>query len=145
MRPLSIPTRPSAADKGFLIALCLMAALYALLILAMLGADGTILTANQALHAVLGHATGALPGQTLRGLSVPGPGLDEHEREFLGLVRGETEHYDEVRELRTASGTSIWAEASIFAERDDGQFQRAIAFIADISELRHALDEPASA
>jgi len=47
MRPLSIPTRPSAADKRFLRGLGLMAALYALLIVVMLGADASFTTPGE--------------------------------------------------------------------------------------------------
>jgi len=105
--------------------------------MALLDLDGRVVSANVALHRMLGHPDGQLLGRMELDLTEPADRAASR-RAMAAMIAGAAEKAAVEKRYTTAAGSEIWAEVHATVLRDDaGRPQLFVAHVADIT-VRHA-------
>ncbi len=108
--------------------------------ISVVAADGSLLDANPALHAMLGYELGALREISVRDITHP-EDRDGSLRPLAELLAGKTDHYALEKRYRRRSGETMWARVNVSLVRGVGQQPLfAVALIEDITDRKAAED-----
>lgn len=105
---------------------------------------GAILRINQRACTLLGYTPAQLREQSFPDLTHPDD-LPRNVQEFKRMLAGEIDSYRLEQRLRRADGSSLWALLSVALKRSARQPDYSIVVIEDISSIKQAQAEIASA
>lgn len=105
---------------------------------------GGILRINQRAGTLLGQSAAQLRGLTFQDLTHPDD-LPRNVQEFKRLLAGEIDSYRLEQRLKRADGSYLWALLSVALKRSARQPDYSIVVIEDISSIKQAQAEIASA
>ena len=100
--------------------------------------DGTLLSANRALCAMLGRTEDDLRGTHIKDLTHPDD-LPEHLALYDATIAGERSSYRITKRCVRGDGTTVWGDLSVSAVRTtDGRVRFFISQIVDVTAARQA-------
>lgn len=107
--------------------------------------DGTLLSANRALCAMLGRTEDELRGTHLKDLTHPDD-LPEHLALYDATIAGERSSYRITKRCVRADGSTVWGDLSVALLRDDaGKPLHLIGQVLDVTEARDRQEQLSTA